>query len=113
MTMALVAILTGCTEDKTVDYLYTIGIEDYSYTGESIIGPLGYLSGLDITDKFIITSGSETDADAQAKVIFDAEMAKINISELANSVSGTYRFRYVLYSVQAGGEIADREFTNR
>lgn len=115
LAMALVALLTGCIDDKELDYLYTVGIEDYSYTGSSLLGPMDYLSGLDIADRFTITAEKESDADAQARSRFEAEMNKIDPAQLETSAAGgSYSFRYVLRPV--GGDekaLAERTFTNR
>lgn len=115
LAMAFSALLTGCIDDKELDYLYTVGIEDYSYTGSSLLGPMGYLSGLDIAERFTITAEKESDADAQALSRFEAEMNKIDPAQLETSASGgSYSFRYVLRPV--GGDekaLAERTFTNR
>lgn len=115
LAMALAALLTGCIDDKELDYLYTVGIEDYSYTGSSLLGPMGYLSGLDIADRFTITAEKESDADAQALSRFEAEMNKIDPAQMdASAAGGSYSFRYVLRPV--GGDekaLAERTFTNR
>lgn len=115
LAMALVALLTGCIDDKELDYLYTVGIEDYSYTGSSLLGPMDYLSGLDIADRFTITAEKESDADAQALSRFEAEMNKIDPAQMdASAAGGSYSFRYVLRPV--GGDekaLAERTFTNR
>ena len=115
LAMALVALLTGCIDDKELDYLYTVGIEDYSYTGSSLLGPMDYLSGLDIADRFTITAEKESDADAQARSRFEAEMNKIDPAQMdASAAGGSYSFRYVLRPV--GGDekaLAERTFTNR
>lgn len=115
LAMALAALLTGCIDDKELDYLYTVGIEDYSYTGSSLLGPMDYLSGLDIADRFTITAEKESDADAQARSRFEAEMNKIDPAQLETSAAGgSYSFRYVLRPV--GGDekaLAERTFTNR
>lgn len=113
--VAWAALLTGCIDDKELDYLYTVGIEDYSYTGSSLLGPMGYLSGLDIADRFTITAEKESDADAQALSRFEAEMNKIDPAQMdASAAGGSYSFRYVLRPV--GGEekaLDERTFTNR
>lgn len=115
LAMALAALLTGCIDDKELDYLYTVGIEDYSYTGSSLLGPMGYLSGLDIADRFTITAEKESDADAQALSRFEAEMNKIDPAQMdASAAGGSYSFRYVLRPV--GGDekaLDERTFTNR
>ena len=83
--VAFASLLTGCIYDKELDYLYTVGIEDYSYTGEggnSLSGPQDYLSGLDIADRFTITAEKEADADAQARSRFEAEMNKVDPAQL-------------------------------
>ena len=115
LAMALAALLTGCIDDKELDYLYTVGIEDYSYTGSSLLGPMNYLSGLDIADRFTITAEKESDADAQALSRFEAEMNKIDPAQMdASAAGGSYSFRYVLRPV--GGDekaLDERTFTNR
>ena len=115
LAMAFVTLLTGCIDDKELDYLYTVGIEDYSYTGSSLLGPMGYLSGLDIADRFTITAEKESDADVQALSRFEAEMNKIDPAQMdAFAAGGSYSFRYVLRPV--GGDekaLAERTFTNR
>lgn len=118
LAMVLAALLTGCIDDKELDYLYTVGIEDYSYTGEggsSLPGPMDYLSGLDIADRFTITAEKESDADAQARSRFEAEMDKIDPAQMDTfAAGGSYSFRYVLRPV--GGDekaLAERTFTNR
>ena len=115
LAMALAALLTGCIDDKELDYLYTVGIEDYSYTGSSLLGPMNYLSGLDIADRFTITAEKESDADAQALSRFEAEMNKIDPAQMdAFAAGGSYSFRYVLRPV--GGDekaLDERTFTNR
>ena len=115
LAMALAALLTGCIDDKELDYLYTVGIEDYSYTGSSLLGPMNYLSGLDIADRFTITAEKESDADAQALSHFEAEMNKIDPAQMdASAAGGSYSFRYVLRPV--GGDekaLDERTFTNR
>ena len=115
LAMAFSALLTGCIDDKELDYLYTVGIEDYSYTGSSLLGPMGYLSGLDIAERFTITAEKESDADAQALSRFEAEMNKIDPAQMdASAAGGSYSFRYVLRPV--GGDekaLDERTFTNR
>ena len=118
LAVALVAfatLLTGCIDDKELDYLYTVGIEDYSYTGSSLLGPMGYLSGLNIADRFTITAEKDSDADAQALSRFEAEMNKIDPAQMdASAAGGSYNFRYVLRPV--GGDekaLDERTFTNR
>lgn len=117
LAMALAALLTGCIDDKELDYLYTVGIEDYSYTGEggsSLPGPMDYLSGLDIADRFTITAEKESDADAQARSRFEAEMNKIDPAQLETSaVGGSYSFRYVLRPEGCTNVLSERTFTNR
>ncbi len=68
LLFAAMVVFTGCSKDEDKDYLYTIGIEDYSHTivGESSTSPIGYLSGLNIADGFTITAENESDADVQA-----------------------------------------------
>ena len=113
--MAFATLLTGCIDDKELDYLYTVGIEDYSYTGSSLLGPMGYLSGLDIAGRFTITAEKESDADAQARSRFETEMGKIDPAQLETSAAGgSYSFRYVLRPV--GGDekaLTERTFTDR
>ena len=115
--VAFAALLTGCIDDKELDYLYTVGVEDYSYTGEggtSFSGPLDYLSGLDIAGHFTITAESESDADAQARSRFEAEMGKIDPAQLETSAAGgTYRFRYVLRPEGCTKVLAERTYANR
>lgn len=115
LAMALAALLTGCIDDKELDYLYTVGIEDYNYTGSSLLGPMGYLSGLNIADRFTITAEKESDADALARSRFEADMNKIDPVQMdASAAGGSYGFRYVLRPV--GGDekaLAERTFTNR
>ncbi|WP_419522533.1 hypothetical protein [Alistipes finegoldii] len=107
-------LFTGCSKDDAdSDYFYTVGIEDYNYTGSSLLGPMGYLSELDIADRFTITAGKESDADAQALSRFEAEMNKIDRDRLDASASGTYSFRYVLTSVSGHRMLDQRTFTNR
>lgn len=117
LAMALAAPLTGCIDDKELDYLYTVGIEDYSYTGEggsSLPGPMDYLSGLDIADRFTITAEKESDADAQARSRFEAEMNKIDLAQMdAFAAGGSYSFRYVLRPEGCTNVLAERTFTNR
>ena len=115
--VAFAALLTGC-EHKQLDYFYTVGVEDYSYTvegGSSLLGPMGYLSGLDIAGRFTVTAEKESDADAQALSRFEAEMGRIDPAQLdASAAGGTYSLRYVLRPV--GGDekaLAERTFTNR
>lgn len=118
LAVALVAfatLLTGC-EHKDLDYLYTVGIEDYSYTGSWQLGPMDYLSGLDVAERFTVTAGKESDADAQALSRFEAEMNKIDPAQQmdAFAAGGSYSLRYVLRPV--GGDekaLAERTFTNR
>lgn len=115
LAVVLAVLLTGCIDDKELDYLYTVGIEDYSYTGSSLLGPMGYLSGLDIAERFTITAEKESDADAQALFRFEAEMNKIDPAQLdAFAAGGSYSFRYVLRPV--GGDekaLDERTFKNR
>lgn len=115
LVLALAALLTGCSDDKEHDFLYTVGIENYSYTGSSLLGPMGYLSGLDIADRFTITAEKESDADAQARSRFEAEMNKIDPVGLdASAAGGTYSFRYVLVPVRDGAQpLTVRTFANR
>ena len=114
LAMALAALLTGCIDDKELDYLYTVGIEDYSYTGSSLLGPMDYLSGLDIADRFTITAEKESDADAQARSRFEAEMNKIDPAQLETSAAGgSYSFRYVLRPEGCTEVLDERTFTNR
>ena len=85
LAVALVAfatLLTGCIDDKELDYLYTVGIEDYSYTGSWQLGPMDYLSGLNVAERFTVTAGKESDADAQALSRFEAEMNKIDPAQM-------------------------------
>lgn len=118
VSVAFASLLTGCIDDKELDYLYTVGIEDYDYTvegGSLLSGPMGYLSGLDIADRFTVTAEKESDADAQARSRFGAEMSKIDPTALdVSAAGGSYRFRYVLRPV-GGTEktLAERTFTNR
>lgn len=113
--VAAAALLTGCSEDEERDYIYTLGIEDYSYSavgsGVSLLGPMGYLSELAIADRIVVTAEKAGDADAEARTRFDAEMARIDRSRLDSY--GKYYFRYVLYSVEAGRTIAEKEFGTR
>lgn len=115
--VAFASLLTGCIYDKELDYLYTVGIEDYSYTGEggtSLPGPQDYLLGLDIADRFTITAGKESDADAQARSRFEAEMDKIDPAQLETSAAGgSYSFRYVLRPEGCTKVLAEQTFTNR
>lgn len=115
LVLALVALLTGCSDDKQLDYLYTVGIENYSYTGSSLLGPMGYLSELDIADRFTITAEKESDADAQARSRFEAEMNKVDPAALdASAAGGTYSFRYVLRPVRGDAQpLAERTFASR
>ena len=114
LVMALAALLTGCIDDKELDYLYTVGIEDYSYTGSSLLGPMGYLSGLDIADRFTITAEKEAEADAQALSRFEAEMGKIDPAQMdASAAGGSYSFRYVLRPEGCTEVLAKRTFTDR
>ena len=117
LAMVLAALLTGCIDDKELDYLYTVGIEDYSYTGEggsSLPGPMDYLSGLDIADRFTITAEKESDADAQARSRFEAEMNKIDPAQMdAFAAGGSYSFRYVLRPEGCTEVLAERMFTDR
>ena len=114
LAMAFVTLLTGCIDDKELDYLYTVGIEDYSYTGSSLLGPMGYLSGLDIADRFTITAEKESDADAQALSRFEVEMGKIDPAQLETSAAGgSYSFRYVLRPEGCTNVLAERTFTDR
>ena len=114
LAMALAALLTGCIDDKELDYLYTVGIEDYSYTGSSLLGPMGYLSKLDIAGRFTITAEKETDADAQARSRFEAEMDKIDPAQMdASAAGGSYSFRYVLRPEGCTEVLAERMFTDR
>jgi|GEM_PF-957345 len=114
LAVALAALLTGCIDDKELDYLYTVGIEDYSYTGSSLLGPMGYLSGLDIAGRFTITAGKEADADAQARSRFEAEMAGIDPAQLETSAAGgSYSVRYVLRPEGCTNVLAERTFTDR
>ena len=117
LAVALVAfatLLTGC-EHKGLDYLYTVGIEDYSYTGSWQLGPMDYLSGLNVAERFTVTAGKESDADAQALSRFEAEMNKIDPAQMdAFAAGGSYSFRYVLRPVGGDGKaLAERTFTNR
>lgn len=113
--VAFASLLTGCIYDKELDYLYIVDIEDYSYTGSSLLGPMNYLSGLDIAGRFTVTAEKESDADAQARSRFEAEMNKIDPAQMdASAAGGSYSFRYVLRPV--GGDekaLAERTFTNR
>ena len=117
LAMALAALLTGCIGDKELDYLYTVGIEDYSYTGEggsSLPGPMDYLSGLNVAERFTVTAGKESDADAQALSRFEAEMDKIDPAQMdAFAAGGSYSFRYVLRPEGCTNVLSERTFTNR
>ena len=109
-------MFTGCSEDDAAsDYFYTIGIEDYYYSGSSLAGPMGYLSDLNIPGHFSLTAEHESDADAQARSRFEAEMNKIDPAQMdASAAGGSYSFRYVLRPV--GGDekaLDERTFTNR
>ena len=116
LLFAAMVVFTGCSKDEDKDYLYTIGIEDYSHTivGESSTSPIGYLSGLNIADGFTITAENESDADVQALSRFEAEMGKIDLAQLnASAAGGTYSFRYVLTAITGEKLLSDRRFTNR
>ena len=114
LAMVLAALQTGCIDDKELDYLYTVGVEDYSYTGSSLLGPMGYLSGLDIAGRFTITAEKESDADAQARSRFEAEMNKIDPAQLETSAAGgSYSFRYVLRPEGCTNVLDERTFTDR
>ena len=114
LAVALAALLTGCIDDKELDYLYTVGIEDYSYTGSSLLGPMGYLSGLNVAERFTVTAEKESDADAQARSRFEAEMNKIDPAQLETSAAGgSYNFRYVLRPEGCTEVLAERTFTDR
>ena len=114
LAMVLAALLTGCIDDKELDYLYTVGVEDYSYTGSSLLGPMNYLSGLDIAERFTIMAEKESDADAQARSRFEAEMNKIDPAQMdASAAGGSYSFRYVLRPEGCTKVLAERAFTNR
>ena len=114
LAMVLAALQTGCIDDKELDYLYTVGVEDYSYTGSSLLGPMGYLSGLDIAGRFTITAEKESDADAQARSRFEAEMNKIDPAQLETSAAGgSYSFRYVLRPEGCTKVLDERTFTDR
>ena len=111
----LVACLfTGCgEEDSDSDYYYTIGMEDYSYGGGSLLDQMNYLKGLNIPGHFSVTAGNESDADAQALTRFESEMDKIDRDQLDASASGSYSFRYVLTSVAGHRVLDERTFSNR
>ena len=113
---AFAVLLAGC-EHKQLDYPYSVGIEDYSYTGDdgsSLPGPLGYLSGLDVADRFTVTAEKESEADAQARSRFEVEMNKIDPAALETSAAGgTYRFRYVLRPEGCAEVLAERTYANR
>ncbi|WP_417013604.1 hypothetical protein [Alistipes sp.] len=108
---------TGCIYDEELDFPYTVGIESYSYTGQSggsLTGPMDYLSGLGIADRFTITAETEGDADAQARFRFEAEMARIDPAALdASALGGAYRFRFALRPEGCTRVLAEREFASR
>ena len=107
-------MFTGCSKDDAAsDYFYTMGIEDYSYSGSSLVGPMGYLAELNIPGHFSVTAENESDADAQARSRFTEEMKKIDPEQLETSASGTYSFRYVLTAVVGNRTLDERAFTNR
>ena len=114
LAMALAALLTGCIGDKELDYLYTVDIEDYSYTGSPLLGPMDYLSGLNVAERFTVTAGKESDADAQARSRFETEMNKIDPAQMdAFAAGGSYSFRYVLRPEGCTNVLSERTFTNR
>lgn len=42
---------TGCeSNDDNKTFIYTIGMENYQYTGSSLLGPLSYLSSLNLSE---------------------------------------------------------------
>lgn len=113
-TFAAAVLPTGCIYDKELDYFYTVDVENYSDTGNSLPGPLGYLSGLDVADRFTVTAEKESEADAQARSRFEAEMNKIDPAALETSAAGgTYRFRYVLRPEGCAEVLAERTYANR
>ena len=113
-TFAAAVLPTGCIYDKELDYFYTVDVENYSDTGNSLPGPMNYLSGLNIADRFTVTAESEADADAQARSRFDTEMSKIDPAALdASAAGGAYRFRYVLRPEECTKVLSERTFANR
>ena len=112
--VAWAVLLAGCSHKELV-CLYTVDIEDYSYSGGSLPGPMGYLSGLDVADRFTVSACKESDADARARTRFDTEMTKIDPAALdVSAAGGSYRFRYVLRSFGSDGKVlAERWYGGR
>ncbi|HIW10665.1 MAG TPA: hypothetical protein H9888_04090 [Candidatus Rikenella faecigallinarum] len=103
---------TGCeesTDQKT--FIYTIGMEDYQYTGSSLLGPISYLSSLNLSEGFTVTADNLTEANAEAITRFNTEMAKIEKAQL-DAYGGTYYISYDLYSVSDAKAIATKEFSS-
>ncbi len=104
-------LFTGCDDDDEIrDWVYTIGIDQYSGSATS----LSYVATLDITSRFTIVSTTEKDADTQATARFEQEMSKIDKTSLDAYVgSNNYSFTYTLYSVTGSKTVATKEFTNQ
>ncbi len=103
---------TGCeSNDDNKTFIYTIGMENYQYTGSSLLGPLSYLSSLNLSEGFTITAANLTEANAEAITRFNAEMAKIEKAQL-DAYGGTYYISYDLYSVSDAKAIATKEFSS-
>ena len=76
---------TGCeSNDDNKTFIYTIGMENYQYTGSSLLGPLSYLSSLNLSEGFTITAANLTEANAEAITRFNAEMAKIEKAHITS-----------------------------
>lgn len=103
---------TSCeSNDDNKTFIYTIGMENYQYTGSSLLGPLSYLSSLNLSEGFTITAANLTEANAEAITRFNTEMAKIEKAQL-DAYGGTYYISYDLYSVSDAKAIATKEFSS-
>ena len=105
-----IGFLTSCNDDKKNTYMYTMGIGSYSYSSVSsgsdlsgILDPLSYLESLNILPRFSVNSENQEDANHQAIQVFDAEMKKIDLTQL--SLSGNDYITYELYSIEEDNKI--------
>lgn len=104
---------TACEEstDGQKTFIYTISMNQYEYTGSSLLGPISYLSSLNLSEGFTITAANLKDANTEAITRFNTEMAKIEKAQL-DAYGGTYSITYDLYSVSDAKAIATKEFSS-
>jgi len=109
-TILALALLTGCSDDDDQTYLYTIGIDGFSFssTGTGILSPLEYLESLGLKSSLSITSDSQSKANEEAISQFNTEMNKIDEVEL--NLSGSDYVTYALHSVMESKDLKEKTF---